>query len=824
MIEKNNKKLYFADIHIHSRFSRACSKDLNLQTLEKWARIKGLDLLGTGDLTHPEWLKELKENLIEKNGIFFTKNNFPFLLSGEISLMYSDELGDKEKCKNNKPTKGRKVHLVILAPNFEAIDKINAWLDTKGRRDYDGRPIFKITCEEFTAKMNIINEKIEVIPAHCLLPEELIHTNNGMKKIKDITKGELVLTHTGSFKKVKEILVHDYDNKLLKIVPWYFREGLETTLEHPYYAIKSFKNCSSIKGLCKPLCSSREVCRRKYYNNYTKQWIQAENLEVGDFLVYPRVKHEEDINEIDIRSYVKDIKETEEDFIICNNARNHAGKIKKQVKVDKRFCRLMGYFLSEGYLITDIGVGFSFHTKEKGYIGDVTSIIRDNFGFEVTRKDTRGENQCSLIFSSKLLNSFFKNFYFNEKNRANTKFLPREFAELSKEKLAEIFKGWWRGDTGNTVSRQLANQMKEICLKLGIIPSISIYSAENHKKYKHFIKEREIIARNDLIVFSNLSFFEEDYGMLSEDCFKKSINKLNRKHGWVDEDYVYLPIRKIVAREYSGKVYNLEVKKDNSYVSEFACVHNCWTPHFGVFGSASGYNSLKDAFKSQVNNIHAIETGISSDRNMNFGVDELKSKTILSFSDSHSYWPFRLGREATIFSSIKTYDEILNQIRENKIIGTIEVEPAYGKYHWDGHMDCGFSCSPEETKKLNGICPKCEKKLMIGVEYRVEELRNNYEKDKKIEFKILPLHEILSASIGKGMNTKQVWDIYNKLIEKFGNELNILLIVEKKDLLEIANEKTADLIIKNRNGEIKVKAGYDGVYGKLILENQNKLF
>ena len=55
-------------------------------------------------------------------------------------------------------------------------------------------------------------------------------------------------------------------------------------------------------------------------------------------------------------------------------------------------------------------------------------------------------------------------------------------------------------------------------------------------------------------------------------------------------------------------------------------------------------------------------------------------------------------------------------------IGTVEVDPAYGKYHWDGHRNCGFSCSPQETEKLNGVCPKCGKQLLVGVESRVEEL------------------------------------------------------------------------------------------------------
>jgi uncharacterized protein (TIGR00375 family) len=246
-----------------------------------------------------------------------------------------------------------------------------------------------------------------------------------------------------------------------------------------------------------------------------------------------------------------------------------------------------------------------------------------------------------------------------------------------------------------------------------------------------------------------------------------------------------------------------------------------WTPYFGVFGSMSGFDSLKEAFGKQESKIYSIETGISSDPPMNLKINELKGKSIVSFSDSHSFWPWRLGREATIFNKTDSYFEIIRQIRENDFIGTIETEPAYGKYHWDGHAKCDFSCGPEKTKELNGICPKCNKKLVIGVENRVEGLANNSGENKsKMFYSILPLHEILSLYSSVGMNTKKVWNVYWKMISDFENEFNILLHVSKEDLLnkEIENS-LVDLIISNREGKIKVKPGYDGEYGEAVLED-----
>jgi uncharacterized protein (TIGR00375 family) len=392
-----------ADLHIHSRFSRACSKNITIPELVKWAKIKGIHLLGTGDFTHPVWLSEIKELLVEKGGFYYYVD-FPFILSGEVSLMYTQG-------------KGRRVHLVILAPNLEVVEKINSYLDSKGKRDYDGRPIFNISSDQFVRDMMKISEEIEIIPAHI------------------------------------------------------------------------------------------------------------------------------------------------------------------------------------------------------------------------------------------------------------------------------------------------------------------------------------------------------------------------------------------------------------------------WTPWFGIFGSKSGFDSLEEGFKEQVNNIHAIETGMSSDPSMNWRIKELENKSVISFSDSHSFWPVRLGREATIFKTSNSYKEIINQIIENSFIGTIETDPGYGIYHYDGHRNCNFSCSPEKTKELGGICPICKQKLTLGVDYRVQELADNpigYKpKNSKPFFKLLPLHEIIALNLGLNIESKRVWEIYNFLIKDFGNEFNILLKATREDFLKKnIDGKLIALILKNRNGNIKVVPGYDGVYGKPILDEK----
>ena len=118
--------MIIVDLHLHSKHSRATSKNLSFENLVKYARIKGIDVLGTGDFTHPEHFKDIKK-LKEKNSIYYCKD-FPFIITGEVSLIYHQG-------------SSRRVHLLILVPDIATAEKINAYLDTLGRRDYDGRPI-----------------------------------------------------------------------------------------------------------------------------------------------------------------------------------------------------------------------------------------------------------------------------------------------------------------------------------------------------------------------------------------------------------------------------------------------------------------------------------------------------------------------------------------------------------------------------------------------------------------------------------------------------------------------------------------------------------
>ena len=256
---------------------------------------------------------------------------------------------------------------------------------------------------------------------------------------------------------------------------------------------------------------------------------------------------------------------------------------------------------------------------------------------------------------------------------------------------------------------------------------------------------------------------------------------------------------------------------------------HAWTPWFSVFGAFSGFDSMEECYQDMTKHIHALETGLSSDPPMNWRLSRLDRFTLVSNSDSHSFWPWRIGREANVFEMEKpSYKEVTEAIRlkdAKRFKFTIETDPAYGKYHWTGHRNCHVSLSSQGAAKLGNVCPVCRRKLTKGVEQRVEELADrpeNFKPDDAIGFKhLLPLSEIIAAVLGvDSPSVQKVWSIYNPLVEKFTDEYTVLIDVSKDDLSCVAGEEIAEAVVRVREGRAHVVPGYDGVYGQLILKEQ----
>ncbi len=254
---------------------------------------------------------------------------------------------------------------------------------------------------------------------------------------------------------------------------------------------------------------------------------------------------------------------------------------------------------------------------------------------------------------------------------------------------------------------------------------------------------------------------------------------------------------------------------------------HAWTPWYGIFGSMSGFDSVEECFKEKSKHIYAIETGLSSDPAMNWRLSKLDKYTLVSSSDAHSFWPWRLGRECNVFEIDLSYDDLLQSIRKRKgFAETIEMWPHEGKYHYTGHRNCDVCLSPKESIKLKNLCPACRRPLTVGVAQRVEMLADREEgfvPKNAVPFKnLIPLSEVIAGTIGSAVSSKQVWGEYYKLINEFGNEFSVVLEAEENKLKKITSEKIADNIIKNRNQKISFKPGYDGVYGVPIFDEKEE--
>jgi len=765
----------FADLHIHSRYSRACSKNITIENLVKYAKIKGLGLLGTGDFTHPFWLKDIKEKLVEKNGLYYFQD-FPFILTGEISLIYS------------QGGKGRRVHLVILVPSLEIVDRINAYLDTRGRRDYDGRPIFKISCAEFTKEMIKISQKIEIIPAHAWTPyfgifgsmsgfdslkeafldeEKNIHaietgmscydseteilTNQGWKKVSDVKKTDEVCTlnlekDIIEFHKPQRLFKYSYNGKMYRLKTK--RIDLLVTPNHKLL----YNHCNFRKKPEFRLMEAEFLFNKSKRFKKNGRWI-GENL---DYFILPEVK-------------------------IKHGSKYYSGLRNKKEKTFpiKDWLKFFGFWIAEGWTTEgragDYGVYLA--NSDSTIMNEMRKILL-GFGFQPYFYKNRGLDTIRVrdyqLFS-----------YLRQFGKSNEKHIPQGVKSLSKELLKILFDYYIKGDghvygrehkglSATTISKKLRDDLQEIALKIGI----SAYFKLHNKKGTPILSlpKARVKGYKQSEDSWTIYFIRENIHTVMPSTIKK--------WGYIER-----------WEDYKGFVYCIEAPNHVVYIRR---------------------NSIP------------VWCG-NSDPEMNWNISELNNKSIISFSDSHSFWPWRLGREATIFSKIESYDNIISAIRENKILGTVETDPAYGKYHWDGHANCNFSCSPEQCRKLNNICPVCNRPLTIGVENRVEELKNQesyiYPR-KKPFYKLLPLHELIALAKASTLASKKTWLVYNNLIEKFGNEFNILLNVGTNDLNKALPQDAllVQLIIDNRIGNIKVKPGYDGKYGEAMLkEKQQKI-
>jgi len=165
---------FTADFHIHSKYSRATSRDMDIKHLAEWAKLKGITLMGTGDFTHHLWLEELKNHLQDLGNGLFKYQDIYFILTTEISSIYS------------KRGKTYRIHNMIFSPSFKTTDKINETLARYGNLASDGRPILGLDAAEIARIAFDIDENCILVPCHAWTPWfSVFGSMSGFDRIQD---------------------------------------------------------------------------------------------------------------------------------------------------------------------------------------------------------------------------------------------------------------------------------------------------------------------------------------------------------------------------------------------------------------------------------------------------------------------------------------------------------------------------------------------------------------------------------------------------------------------------------------------------------------
>ena len=376
----------------------------------------------------------------------------------------------------------------------------------------------------------------------CVSPDTLIFVNPNVKEIKDLTEGTRVLAHDGKYHEITTVHKRPYNGKVHTISVTNLGSNVITP-EHHILALK--------------------LGNRDKFKNYKKikpDWYCAEELNKGDVVLYPLFKGVHDLEEID--------------FDIDKPGLDYKSKdLPNKVKINNDFCRLIGYYLAEGYVRTDKckgTIGFVFNAKEKEHVEDVKNLMLRVFDLEPSGiAGNKKVTSADIYFYSARLARFFEKHF---GKGAQGKHLPFWAMQLPSEKQKDLICGLWRGDgyidvkrqraKYVTISSQLIYQLRQLLLRQSIISNFIIGKAYGiHKKsYSLYIQDDESLGKICRITGKPIKI----------DTKRKNIHK-----SWLDGKFYYTTVRRITPSHYSGLIYNLEVRDAHSYVSNALTLHNC---------------------------------------------------------------------------------------------------------------------------------------------------------------------------------------------------------------------------------------------------------
>jgi len=438
----------------------------------------------------------------------------------------------------------------------------------------------------------------------CVLPTALVTTNPGVKQIQHVVVGDRVLDASGHYSKVTKIWKREYNGELITVTLPYQKEKAMLTPNHPVLVVKGHKCRHSLaRKLCFPKDNPRcNTCAHK--RTYEPEFVSADKLSatgvrcqwVKHMLLLPRLKIIEDVAEIKV-SEVADIgfESFEEGWIKprkknAHNRGRSAIAIKDRVMVNNDFMALAGFYLSEGS--TTFGnrgaqTRFDFGKNEEDYALEVKQLLLSVFGANAYDL-TYTESVIRVCISSDLIGNFFVNLF---GKGALNKHIPQWMLTLPISKQKILIEKYWNGDgyqwtndaetqtklSATTVSRGLAYSLRLILHRLGIIHSFG-----KHKKRDNMMDGRLIKSNGysyDIQVYPPSAIkLAEMIGY----PIPKNWQFLQSHQAGIDENWLYLPVKKIERKPYRGTVMNLTTEPSNTYIVDGITVHNCAVGHFSA--------------------------------------------------------------------------------------------------------------------------------------------------------------------------------------------------------------------------------------------------
>ncbi|MBO3753428.1 MAG: hypothetical protein FGF53_00880 [Candidatus Brockarchaeota archaeon] len=766
-----DKPSYYVDMHIHSKYSRATSLDMTLENIAFSARLKGLNIVGTGDCTHPSWLKELEKSLVEENpGLYRLRseknpeNATLFLIQGEVNTVYQE--GDMVK----------RIHHVVLFPDFDTVKQACDVLKHFGDLSADGRPLLKCSSPELVENLKSVSKNVEVFPAHVWTPHFSIFGIHGYISVRECYRDktwEIHALETGlsCYDEEAEVLTEDGwkkfpeirpSNKIYTLNP----ETGEIELQYPrgifsymyegkMYRLKTRRvdllvtpNHNLFIATCdfrnpKPffLKQAREVFGKSKRFKKDGKW----NGKKEEYFILPSVE-------------------------VRHGNRYYSGlrrEPEKKIPM-KDWLKFFGFWLAEGWTTKgkdgDYNVCISCNNEK--LISQMKRLLR-SFGY----RPFYSRKTHVLRVKSYQLFTYLKQF-----GKCHEKFVPKDVKSLSKDLLTILLNYYLKGDghvygrtnkglSATTTSIRLRDDLQEIALKAGM------------SAYFKFDKKKGTPLRDP----SSGKIYRQNHDSWTVYFIRKntytvipsSIKKNNYVEKWVD---------------FKGRVYCVSVPNRVIYVRRNGIPVWCG----------------------------------NSDPPMNWRVSRNDFYTLVSNSDSHSHYPWRLGREANLMLLEElSYRSILNAIRKqgrSRIVLTVETYPEYGKYHYPGHRGCSVSVDPEKYFRLKGTCPVCGRRLTPGVETHIEELADRPKgvkpRDAADYVHLIPLSEIIGYVYSTGPSSKKAWSIYYSLIREFGSEYRLLIETPVEEIAK-HDRKLAQAIEMVRKDRVRIRPGYDGVYGEI---------